>query len=398
MRQRILRVGVDVSVLAKPHTGIARYLANMLAEMLPRADRLDFHLYSAQPVSVEFDGNWRLRVQHGVRGAVGGYWAQEVCPHWLNEDRIDVFWGQNYVLPLRLRRPCRRVMTLHDITGLLMPWTVPLSRRLHFRLYQRRAAAACDCLAVDSEATARLARLCLGVPQAKLRTVLPGCDSGFSVGESEMAVMAGTVEARVFVRERFGVDAGYMLAVSTLEPRKGFPTLFNAVRALPDVPVLLVAGGLGWRCGRILDDLKTLQADGRARYLGRVDDGELAALYRAAGLYVNPSLYEGFGLPVVEAMVCGCPVVCSWTSSLPEVGGDAARYFRPGDSAHLVQVLGRVLGNPAELEAMRAAGLRRAALFSFERAAGEMLEILREQGSRVVGVPHRPVLRSSVSG
>ncbi|MFO7675238.1 MAG: glycosyltransferase family 1 protein [bacterium] len=377
-----MRVGVDVSVLAWPHTGIARYLGNMLTQMLPRSSGLEFFLYSARPVGVGFDGRWRLRAHEGVGGTVASYWIQQICPRWMSEDGIDVFWGQNYMLPLRLRRPCRRVLTLHDLTGLLMPWTMPARRRLNFRLFQQRAASASDCLVAVSQATARLARVCLGVPPSKLRVVLEGCDASFAVPPGGRVKPRATENAREAVRRRFALEPGFLLAVGTIEPRKGHATLFGALRSLPDAPVLAVAGGLGWRYREILGEMKELEATGRVRYLGRVDDEELVDLCRAAGLLVYPSLYEGFGLPVLEAMACGCPVVCSRSSSLPEVGGDAVRYFTPGDGADLARILQEVLGRPAELEEMRTAGLRRAQSFSFGRAADEMMTILRELSAR----------------
>jgi len=353
--------------------------------MIPNGDGLEFFLYSSRPVKESFDGELRIRECRGIEGTVGSYWLQQICPHWMSKDGIAVFWGQNYMLPLRLRRPCRRVLTLHDITGLLMPWTMPLQRRLNYRLHQQRAARASDCLVAVSQATSHLAEVCLGIPSHKLRVVLEGCDTRLAVPPHGFVDPGTAARARDLVRERFGLVPGYLLAVGTLEPRKDYGVLFRAVRSLRNAPTLVVVGGVGWRCRKILRELNALQAAGLAQHLGRVDDGELAALYRAAGLCINSSLYEGFGLPVVEAMACGCPVVCSWTSSLPEVGGDAARYFRPGDSAHLTRVLEGVLGNPEELQAMRAAGLRRAKLFSFERAADEMLEILREQGRNMRG-------------
>ncbi len=119
-------------------------------------------------------------------------------------------------------------------------------------------------------------------------------------------------------------------------------------------------------------------AQGRVRYLGRVADDDLPALYSAAKLMVYPSLYEGFGLPVLEAMACGCPVLCSWSSSLPEVGGNAARYFRTHDAHDLALKLRELLADDAQLERMVAEGRRQVAKFSFRKAAEQVLDLINE--------------------
>jgi alpha-1,3-rhamnosyl/mannosyltransferase len=127
-----------------------------------------------------------------------------------------------------------------------------------------------------------------------------------------------------------------------------------------------------------MEQIRAQEKVGKVRYLGRVEDEWLPALYAAAKLSVYPSLYEGFGLPVLEAMACGCPVLCSDSSSLPEVGGTAARYFRTGDVVSLSARLKELLDSQTDLDALSEAGLARAGVFSFRRAAEQLLEIIRE--------------------
>jgi alpha-1,3-rhamnosyl/mannosyltransferase len=155
---------------------------------------------------------------------------------------------------------------------------------------------------------------------------------------------------------------------------------------------LVVAGRPGWNCSSILKAIDEQQALGRVRYLGMVEDCHLAALYSAARLLVCPSVYEGFGLPVLEAMACGCPVLCSWTSSLPEVAGDAGRYFRVRDVAGLARNLAMLVADPKALGEMSRAGLRRASLFGFRAAGVRVVEMVRE------GAAQRAAVRVSVAG
>jgi alpha-1,3-rhamnosyl/mannosyltransferase len=187
-------------------------------------------------------------------------------------------------------------------------------------------------------------------------------------------------EAGSYVGERFGLAPGYLLSVGTIEPRKGHLLLLRALDVVRDAPLLVVVGQPGWNCSSLLARMASYEAQGRVRYLGSVDDGDLPYLYAAAKLMVLPSLYEGFGSPVLEAMACGCPVLCSWTSSLPEVGGKAARYFRAGDAADLASQLACLLREEPSLVAMREAGLCQAVCFSYERTARQVLAALGRSG------------------
>jgi glycosyltransferase involved in cell wall biosynthesis len=368
---RLIRIGVDISGFRIGQAGVARYVQNMLANMMTIAPEMEFVLYSAWPVEISLsEGRWRLRTDSGLRGMSVSYWIQHCLPKWLAEDKIDVFWGQNHLLPVRLKRPCWRLLTLHDMTGVLYPWTMPLWRRLNSRIHLRKAVRVADRVIAVSRATARLGHSLLGVRSDKLVVIHEGVGQGLGPIPPD--------EANRRVGERFGLSPGYLLTVSTIEPRKDHLTLLRALRRVSGAPQLVIVGGLGWKCRAIMRGIEHEAACGRVRYLGRVSDDDLPALYSAAKLMVYPSLYEGFGLPVLEAMACGCPVLCSWTSSLPEVGGSAARYFRTHDEQHLFLRLRELLADDTLLRQMAAEGMRQVRKFSFRRAASEVLLLIEE--------------------
>jgi len=361
-----MRLGVDIGGLGPSQSGVARYLWEMLAGMLAAAPDLDVVLYSNSPVAVPLPGGrWRLRVDEGARHLPHFIWLQQRCPRLLAEDRVEAFWGQNYLLPLKLKSPCRRLLTIHDAVAVLYAHTVPRRSRLASRMHFRRAVRAADVLVADSRATARLARLCLGATEERTAVVYPGCSRG----------MRFFPDAQSIVAAKYGLKSPYLLTVGNIEPRKEHLTLLSALELLPQAPVLVIVGTPGWRCRRIMGEVARQQQTGRVRFLGRVADPDLACLYSAATVTVYPSFYEGFGLPVLEAMACNCPVLCSWSSSLPEVGGAAARYFRPRDVASLAEGLAAMLDDEDMLEGMRGRGVRQAARFTYEKAAVDLLRL-----------------------
>lgn len=367
-----MRVGLDGGIFRNARAGIARYVEQMLIRMMVLAPDWEFRLYSPVPVEPGLpDGNWRLIADRTWIGRPATIWLQVCLPEILARDRIDVFWGQNHMLPLRLQHRCARALTIHDLTPELCPETMHPPTRLAARFLGGRAARAADCLIMDSMATARLAELFYGVDPARSRVISLG--SGLETGQAGDEPGPGESAAT-----EFQLPSENLLTVGTLEPRKDHETLFRALESLPDAPPLVVAGTVGWRCRRILSRVRKLERMGRVYYTGRVGDIQLRRLYRDARLMVCSSRYEGFGLPVLEAMKLGCPVVSSWSSSLPEVGGSAARYFRVGDHQGLARLLTRLLKNPEELERMRQAGFRQAARFSFSDAAAQMLGCFRE--------------------
>jgi len=364
-----MRIGVDAVALGAPGAGVSRYVLEILTGFMANSPGDDFVLYSWRPIHMPVVGrNWRTRVARAGRWSAPGSWLRDTLPRMVAEDDIDVFWGQNTVMPLRLIRPCRRVLTVHDVTGFVVPRTMEFAGRLYWNLDFRVAVRSADAIIAVSRATARLLRRLLGVPSERVTVIYEGCSLRPAAGTPSK--VDGDVVSRL------GVPSEFMLTVGTLEPRKDYTTLLEAIRQRIGFPPLIVAGAVGWNSRGILSLVREAERDGRARYLGRVSDEDLASLYRAARIMIYPSLYEGFGLPVLEAMACGCPVLCSWSSSLPEVGGRAACYFRPKDALGLADKLQELLRDDSRLAEMKAKGVEQAAKFSFSSAAKQTLGVL----------------------
>ncbi|MGQ9678244.1 MAG: glycosyltransferase family 4 protein [bacterium] len=366
-----MRIGVDGFPYYFKAAGIARYLTAMLTEMFGLAPEVEFLIYVPAPVEVPLpaNNNWHLRVVKSLLSARPALWTQLALPGALAVDGTDVFWGQPLILPLRLKKRCLRILTIHDLVPYVDPGSMKFQSWLQMRLRLRPIAHAADLVICVSETTARLAQTFLRLPQEKIRVIKEAAAPFFKPVE--------LFEAKRTVVERFGISDDYMIFVSTVEPRKEHLLLLKALEMVGDAPLLVLVGGIGWRCGKILREIRRFEDRGRVRYLGRVDDEMLPALYSAARLSVYPSRYEGFGLPVLEAMACGCPVLASDSSSLPEIGGEAAEYFRTGDVEDLARKLRLLIGDKNRLQAMTVRGFQQVERFSFRIAAREFLTLIK---------------------
>jgi glycosyltransferase involved in cell wall biosynthesis len=346
-----MRIAFDVSPLSHPLLGIGTYIRGSLAGLAEAA--VDEHeLVAFAPTSIHgprriraaLDGvpvelrTWRLPYSHALRTAwsMAGRPAAERLL-----GRFDVLHFSDWMYPPQ--RAGVRATTIHDLVPVHHPeWVTPRTRAMHTRKY-RNAAATCDVVFCNSAFTARDVTATLGVPPERVRVAHPAPKDVFRpVGAAA------------------DLGAPYVLTVATLEPRKNLQTLVEAHRLLGGELLLAVAGAQGWGEQPLLDDP-------RVRRLGFVSDEELARLYRGAAVVAYPSRFEGFGIPIVEAMACGAPVVASSHPSLDEASGEAALRADPDDPAALAAAIERAL---AERERLSAAGSAHARRFTW-RAVGE---------------------------
>lgn len=312
-------------------------------------------------------------------------WDHRALPRALRRDRPDVVWFPQNVISLGVRIPS--VVTLHDLLYFPIP---EYPHREYLRadiLYMRamipRSLRLAHTVVCDSEWTRRDAVRLLDIPGEKMR-VIP-----LAPGKSFLdAVRVGS---GVEVVEKYRLRRPFFLYAGTRSVRKNIRTLFEAfARCHRDLPHDLVLTGGG---GNVVvedpadDVLDRHGLRDRVRVLGLIPQDDLVALYREADAFVYPSLYEGFGLPPLEAMACGCPVACSRATSLPEVVGDAALLFDPASPAELEAHLRALAARPDLREQLKAAGLARAARFRYRESARALLALLEQAAGR----PSKPV-------
>jgi glycosyltransferase involved in cell wall biosynthesis len=367
----MLRVGLDARMNAYRRGGIPAYTQHLLAALAslpPQAELFALEHRRQQHPVVAVPGVRRARLYTPPHHRLE-QWSLplEVLPL-----RLDVLHCPDFVAPRR--RPCAAVVTIHDLAFLHFPGILDQEAQRYYS--QVRASVwHADAVIAVSEATRRDITHLLDLPPDRIDVVYEAAAPQFG----PLTLPAGATRHI----NGIALTAGsFALFVSTLEPRKNLPTLLHALHRCaaqrPGTPYhLVLAGGRGWNDHEIFATIRDLRLYERVTPLGSVTLDDLHWLYNACRLYVNPSRYEGFGLPALEALACGAPTVVAETSSLPEVVGDAALRVPPLDVAAWAEVLAR-LWHDADLRAdLARRGPQRAALFSWERAARETLAIYR---------------------
>jgi glycosyltransferase involved in cell wall biosynthesis len=363
-----MRVAIDARKLHD--FGIGTYIRNLLRQLARQDRQTEFVLLSAEAdrdVASTLGPNFRTVVEPSPNYSWREQWH---VPLALRRERPDVFHAPHYVLPAAVG--CRSVVTIHDCIHLMFPQYLPNRRAyLYARTVMWAAAKRADAILTVSEASKRDILRFFDLPAEKVVVVHNAIDERFWIVPDDTHV------ARV--RERYQLERGFVLYAGNIKPHKNLERLIDAFAEVRQGDFeelkLLIIG----------DEISKLPALRRAvhrhhlhkhvRFLGYVSDETLAILYRLAAVFVFPSLYEGFGLPPLEAMASGTPVVTSNVAALPEVTGDAAVLVDPLDTASIVRGVVRVLTEPQLAEALRRRGPLRAREFSWERSVAKTRDL-----------------------
>lgn len=366
----MIRVGVDGRELsAGVRTGIGRYVVEVLRAVSQAGGECLVYGEETTGFNVAFSGVSYRTVSPGWTQ----WWDQVRLPRQLARDKVEVFLSPYYKGPLWA--PCPVVLTIHDlffiqyvgrkrlVYDIVMTWLA--------RLYVSRAAA----VITDSEYSKRAIMERLGVLETKVTVIPVALGAEFRPQPLSDAV-----------RHRYGITGPYILHVGNFKPHKNLVRLLQAYAALPETlrktyRLVLAGGGRDHRPA-VERLARSLGVDGQVLFPGLIDEENLPAIYSGCALFILPSLEEGFGLPALEAMACGAPVVATNRAAVPEVVGQAAVLFDPEDVASIVEAMERVLSQDELRERLRQQGLRRAGEFTFERSAERVLALLREVGRR----------------
>jgi len=370
-----MKIGIDVRCLMESqYSGISEYTYNLLTVLFTLDSRNRYVLFynSAQATAVPtfafpnvtvrefkypnklFNLSLRFLKITAVDRLLGG---------------VDVMLVPNFLF-LNLSARCRKVLIVHDLSFELYPEFFTLKKKLWHRLIgARRLCQQADAIVAISQNTKHDLISRYGTDQKKIRVVPPGISDQFFAPISEGALAA--------VKKKYQLPRRYILALGNLEPRKNITTLIAAFERMTNRDCrLVIAGGRGWKYAALYQQWQRSAAKDRITFLGYVDATDKPALYRLATMFVYPSIYEGFGLPPIEAMAAGTPVVTSFASSLPEAVGDAALMVDPYNVEDLTRVMDQLAADGALAQTLIQRGQARSQQFRWERAAAEILKII----------------------
>ena len=369
-----MRVGFDISPITPTRTGVGTFCYYLLKHLVEQAPDCTFAGFSSGRSRVALGpmadavSQRRLPVPTRVLYRIWTMFGAPKVDSFLGG--VDVYHATNFFLPPT--RTARRVLSIYDLSFLAVPELCSPKIVGPFSKGVRRFAAEADAILACSEATKSDIVTRLEVPPDKVAVTPGAVDEGFGPMDRDAA--------RAYVAERYGLDTPFILFVGTLEPRKNVPGLLRAFgRLAGDLPhKLVLVGPVGWNTGAIFETLESLDLGDRIVRIGYVaSHGELPAFYSAADVFVFPTFYEGFGLPVLEALTCGCPVVTSENSSVPEATGGAAVYADPNESESIAAGIRQVLEDRALRESLVVRGLEHARRFSWDTCADLTLAVYR---------------------
>jgi glycosyltransferase involved in cell wall biosynthesis len=372
-----MRIGIDGKVISSRAGGIGTSAFNLVRACLRTAadhyPQLEFVIFTGPHTCLEGIQGTNCTIDERFRHIESSLLRLLFyIPRGLRAQGIDVFHGVDHIgVPLFAKVGCY-VATIHDMIPLLWPQWVTRKHRLVVTAAYHRLGRQADLVITPSEATKVDILRHLQINPERIAVIPWGCAKRFQPG--------GDRERFAVVQQRYRLPARYLLFVGTLEPRKNLTTLLHAYAMLraegcgEDLK-LVVAGRTGWLYADIFDTVKTLALEEEVIFTGFVDDEDLPDIYRGAQLFVFPSLYEGFGLPILEAMASGVPVITSDAASMPEVAGDAAIFVNPHDPKGIAEGIAWVLADDGLRETLTQKGLARARRFTWDSVAHKTLEV-----------------------
>lgn len=354
-----MKIGIDIRSACNPKNGKGWYAFHLVRELLILDKKNEYFLYTNAITAnlASFIGS-HIKVIHKH----AFLWHFAVMKDFIRSGGELFFAPASFIIPAFLPRRVKSVITIHDLIAFLYPHFHESKATILEHLFFRRALKKTAHALVPSENTKKDLMKMFRYPEEKITAtpLAPACHDEL-------------VESITNIKEKYKLPAEFILTVSGLEPRKNIDPLIDAFLSLHIPHSLLIVGGKGWQSKKLQE--KIAEHRDKIIHIEHCGPNELSALYRLAKVFVYPSLYEGFGLPPLEAMAAGCPVICSNAASLPEVCGDAAVFFDPKNPAELEQALGKVLADEKLCAELRQKGSEQAKKFSWRRTAELTLKI-----------------------
>ncbi|MGB6420537.1 MAG: glycosyltransferase family 1 protein [Anaerolineales bacterium] len=365
-------IGIDATALPPQPGGAGSYIIHLIRALASLSSECQFTIFAHHSGRDLIDSppssrmNWVLVPdKNPARRLV---WEQVTFPRLVRQSRVGLLHSLHYTRPLSLS--CASVVTFHDMTFFLYPHLHTRSKRIFFPTAIRLSARLADALIAVSENTKKDAVRLLGVPGDKITAIPHGVGEEFHP-ITDAALLEG-------IRRKYKLPQDFILNVGIVEPRKNLALLLKSYQRLHSQGIslpLVIVGGLGWMYEDVFRQAESLGIKEQVYFTGYVPDHDLPIIYNLARIFVYPSIYEGFGLPPLEAMACGTPVITTAVSSMPEHVGDAGILIPPQDEKALTNALQKLINDSTLQEKLSSKGLERASQFTWKRTAQETIKV-----------------------
>ena len=367
-----MKIGVEANSYFQNKAGSGVYVRNIVDIWRERTDGTEILLFSSNrktELDLSKKRNIFLRLWHGCFDI---FWMQVLLPIKLMKNKVSVLFCPAFLAPIFLRIPV--VVSILDMSFLRFPETCDklfgTYLRIMIPLIKRRVTGV---ITISEFSKKEIIEL-LKIPKNKIKVIHLGCKNKYKV--------INDPEKIVKTREKYARGYRYLLHVGTLEPRKNVNAIIDAFDLLKRKHnishKLILCGGKGWYYHKIFTKITELDLGDDVIFTGYMSEDNLCLLYNSADIFVFPSLYEGFGLPVLEAMACGCPVITSKCSSLSEIAGDGAVLINPAEPGEIAEKIWQILNDDELRKGLREKGLQQSKKFSWDKTADETLKYLQE--------------------
>jgi len=382
-----MRIGIDVTPLPPNPVGAGNYIIHLLRALASLKSEHEFIIFAQQggremiDIPEKPNVNWVILPDKspGLRLL----WEQIVLPGLVRNSGIELLHSLHYTRPLFLS--CASVVTFHDMTFILFPELHTRAKRIFFPMAMRLSARQADALLSVSESTRRDAMRLLHIPAEKIFTTPLGVNEEFHI-ISDTAILEAC-------RRRYKLPEEFILFVGLLEPRKNLPLLLKAYAKLlkqMTIPMLVIVGRPGWGYKDILKQIEALKMKDKVHFTGYVLAQDMPIVYNLAQVFVYPSIYEGFGLPPMEAMACGTPVITTNVSAMRDHVGEAGILIPSQDEESLAQAIKKILNDPDLRKRLSIKGRRQVADFTWKRTAQETMKayqyVMTQRASKSLSV------------
>lgn len=368
----MIKIGIDARSLSRPITGVGRYTFDMSRQLALNND-IELYLYSPAPILPQYRDPFQTcnirEFSKPKNGIFRQVWGETVLPYWVKKDALDVLWGPSHRLPRITPRHCKAIVTIHDLVWKFAGDTMkPLSRILE-SVQMPHAVKTADRIVVSSKATRSDLHEHLGVSLNKMDLVYPA----ININEpSDIPLELAAVDKKINTKK-------FILFVGTLEPRKNLARLLQAYSKLPTRQKqdchLVIVGGKGWGGQNLSELLQQYQIENYVHLMGYLDEMALQYLYKKAHVLAMPSTYEGFGLPITEAMKFGTPAIAGNNSSLVEVVGNAGLLVDANSVEEILRGLLEMITNDKTHQAFAAKTRQQIKKFEAEKSAANLLDV-----------------------